>query len=446
MINRKKWIYVSVGCFVAFGHFCEGGIADASEVQYQAVALAKTHGLILPVDLAYSQSETLNSKFRQQFRIVKDLTSSALKRYVADSPTEFWAVNQYIGYLYRSSYIAPETYDQLRQASILGMEMAIANRRLPAPLEIPQQKGAPTDTLELQKEQNQTPELDRAVELFQAALRGENLERKLLTDAASKVESTIEESGHKRLLDVFDNAKLAVTGIIDGKPWYEVGALVALSETDQTLQFQETTVSSHDGKTTVNLGIGTRTLSSDDRWLFGANTFYDYELETGHQRASIGAEVKSTPFELAANRYFGLTGYKLDSDGNSEKPVDGYDLRSSVALPYMPGLHATYNLSNWKGDDATPDLERQSLGLKGQLSKNLSIAYDNSEFSDGRNDSESIRLEYSWIPSSDQVPTVFEFSRDPWEFKPLGEKRYDFVERETEIVKQNQFEVRIVVE
>ena len=52
-----------------------------------------------------------------------------------------------------------------------------------------------------------------------------------------------------------------------------------------------------------NFGLGFRRLSNDNSFMFGANLFYDHDLQEDHSRASIGLEAKAGILDFHFNHY-----------------------------------------------------------------------------------------------------------------------------------------------
>ena len=52
-----------------------------------------------------------------------------------------------------------------------------------------------------------------------------------------------------------------------------------------------------------NFGLGYRKLSNDNSFMFGANLFYDQDLQENHSRASIGLEAKAGILDFHFNHY-----------------------------------------------------------------------------------------------------------------------------------------------
>ena len=177
--------------------------------------------------------------------------------------------------------------------------------------------------------------------------------------------------------------------------------------------------------------------------MLGGNVFYDHEFPDGHQRGSIGIEFVSTPFKLNANRYLGISDYKEDSDGGEAKISDGFDVKADIALPYFPNTYFTVNQFKWFGQDGATDLEGRDLGIKGNLSKNLSLeVYRRDYDSTALTDRTRANLKYQWSFAEPQQPFYW-MNSSAYELKPIDSRRYRMVERENKIVTQKKFSVTV---
>lgn len=94
---------------------------------------------------------------------------------------------------------------------------------------------------------------------------------------------------------------------------------------------------------TVNIGAAYRHLTVDEKYLLGANVFYDHQFPYNHSRLSIGADAKSKELNFAANYYYPLSSFqnsRTDEDGNEyeERALEGYDFEVGYTPPFMPAL------------------------------------------------------------------------------------------------------------
>jgi len=103
---------------------------------------------------------------------------------------------------------------------------------------------------------------------------------------------------------------------------------------------------SGDRRTTLNLGLGKRWLSDDEKSFTGINSFYDYEFSSKHKRASIGGEYKRSNAELSVNKYWGVSD-KHSVSGTDEEALDGYDAVFKGQLPYLPWANLVAKKYHW---------------------------------------------------------------------------------------------------
>jgi hypothetical protein len=170
----------------------------------------------------------------------------------------------------------------------------------------------------------------------------------------------------------------------------------------------------------------------------GVNAFYDHEFPNDHKRNGVGFELISSIFETRVNSYNGTTGYIKDKSGTNSKALDGRDMGFKVALPYFPGLMFGMNAVQWKGIDGMKDKKSRKYTLGGNLSDNLSINFEREDYKlASTKDNNSINLNYTWsFGEQNSKPKLFELASSAYELKKLGDKRYDLVKRENQIVKK----------
>ncbi len=122
-----------------------------------------------------------------------------------------------------------------------------------------------------------------------------------------------------------------------------------------------------------NFGLGKRFLSNDKTLMTGFNGFLDFD-DNGNSRSSIGFEAESAVLELGANYYKGL------QDANSEKVLDGYDIRLASQIPHMHWADIFLDAYAWEGIDRD-DIEGTKMGSEMLLTPNIyfELAYDDKD-------------------------------------------------------------------
>ena len=117
------------------------------------------------------------------------------------------------------------------------------------------------------------------------------------------------------------------------KPTFSIMSVNEIMKIDSGTIFNQTSINTHDGDETINIGFGTRKLLNDNTLILGANTFYDHQLTESHKRVGAGAEVITSIFDVRANYYNALSGRRINSEGTIERTLDGWDLRGDYHLP-----------------------------------------------------------------------------------------------------------------
>ena len=117
------------------------------------------------------------------------------------------------------------------------------------------------------------------------------------------------------------------------KPTFSIMSVNEITKIASGTIFNQTSINTHDGDETINLGFGVRKLLNDNTLLLGANTFYDHQLTESHERVGLGAEAITSIFDLRGNYYNALSARRTNSEGTIERALDGWDLRGDYHLP-----------------------------------------------------------------------------------------------------------------
>lgn len=427
-----------------------GAFPALSDQVSDTVALAARFGVEVPARVGELQKNAVDKEFFRLFKKVRDLTPERVETYVEARPKEFLAVFSYIDQLQRDRYVRPVVASHLKAVAASGLERRL-QRLQPrsndhqhalsaysrAQDDLSPYLVVPVDE-QRKLDRPDTAELDYALKIFQAALEGKDVEAMVAADLERSAEEIVGRGIDSSMDRIFHNASVEVGGVSNGKPDFEIGYVASIWEKDSDVAFQQTTINARDGRTTLNTGIGYRILSDTQNWMTELSAFYDHEFPDDHQRYGLGMALHSRPISFSANYYEAISDYKVDRDGGEAMPLDGYDAKLSMALPYLPGVLATYETSQWSGLDGADDLTRNTAGLKGQLSTSFSLTYEQAEYSDDREDTERLSLTYNWRPDGGRPPTLFDVTDEPWEFDSVAYKKYSFVERENKIVKQTR--------
>ena len=117
------------------------------------------------------------------------------------------------------------------------------------------------------------------------------------------------------------------------KPTFSIMSVSEISKIDSGTIFNQTSINTHDGDETINIGFGIRKLLNDNTLLLGANTFYDHQLTESHERVGVGAEAITSIFDVRGHYYNAVSARRTNSEGTIERALDGWDLRGDYHLP-----------------------------------------------------------------------------------------------------------------
>ena len=136
------------------------------------------------------------------------------------------------------------------------------------------------------------------------------------------------------------------------KPLYSVETVQPLGHYDDASRYvwftQQRISRASDIGTTLNVGVGYRRISKDDRRLYGAHLFYDHRFLRHHDRLSGGLEYMSGESEFRFNWYGSASDERvLDANlHNLERVANGYTLEygktfknARWARVYVEGYH-----------------------------------------------------------------------------------------------------------
>ena len=174
------------------------------------------------------------------------------------------------------------------------------------------------------------------------------------------------------------------------KPLYSAETIQPLGHYDHTSRdvwFTQQRISrASDTGTTLNVGVGYRRISKDDRRLYGAHLFYDHRFLNRHDRLSAGLEYMSGESEFRFNWYGSASDERvLDANLHTlERVSNGYTLEygktfknARWARVYVEGYH-------WN-QDRQADKNGLRIGSEMQLTPRVSVdmGYNKPEHNSG---------------------------------------------------------------
>ena len=263
----------------------------------------------------------------------------------------------------------------------------------------------------------------------------DNVKNTVIDKAKSLTNNFVETS----LESMLDRTEVTVEGFEGSKPTFSILTTQPITESEDLKHttFWQGSVFVNDDRETLNLGLGYRRLSDDEKWLSGINLFYDHEFPYDHRRASIGAELRSSMFELNANKYYGLSDALIGENGVSETALGGFEFELGAQVPYIPGTKFFAKQFKWNGEDGGSDLKGKtySLNIGRDILSNTTLEAGIHDYDGSKASEKFAKLTYHFGKQSKSVQpfistTAFE------NLKSMKENRLDKVRRTNTIVKQ----------
>ncbi|XTZ38008.1 Ig-like domain-containing protein [Salmonella enterica] len=229
--------------------------------------------------------------------------------------------------------------------------------------------------------------------------------------------------------------------------------LLPLIDREDYLFFSQFGLHSNDARNFANLGVGFRQHSNG--WMYGVNSFYDFDYTGNNARVGIGGEAWTDYLKLAVNAYYGLTSWHQSPlksmEDYEERPAKGVDLRAEGWLPSLPQFGAKLRYERYFGEDillgtaSGPDALKDdpqalTLGLTYTPVPLLTLSGERS-LGDINESRLFLNLNYRFgVPLWQQLdPAWVDVQRS------LVGSKYDFVDRNYEIVMQYRKQVLIAL-
>ncbi|MDC0955211.1 inverse autotransporter beta domain-containing protein [Alphaproteobacteria bacterium] len=236
---------------------------------------------------------------------------------------------------------------------------------------------------------------------------------------------------------------ISITGIKSKKTRYAITNVKGFDPSDNghAQTFMQSSLRNANSRAVLNLGLGRRYLSDDESVITGFNAFLDYDPKYGHQRVSIGAELKASAFEFTANSYKALTKWKTGKSSNEERALDGHDIEIGAQIPYMPAAKLYVKNWKWTGENGVGDTKGNTYSLAfSHLVNGVQVELGRRDYDGLQKDENFGQLTYT-IPMGGQPNQLSKplFSSEMFESVSMADKMLDKVRRNDAIVIQTKF-------
>ena len=159
------------------------------------------------------------------------------------------------------------------------------------------------------------------------------------------------------------------------KPSFEIQSVNRISEDSDSAIFNQANIISHDGDTTINLGIGKRKLLNNDTLMLGGNFFLDRVI-------GLGVEAISSVLDLRGNYYNAISGWEFTDEGK-EKALDGYDLQLNYHVRGSTNTDLFIQTFEWENPNSTYKEKGEKAGI---TSKVGNFAFEAGYLNNNKND------------------------------------------------------------
>ena len=228
----------------------------------------------------------------------------------------------------------------------------------------------------------------------------------------------------------------------DDNPDIEILALRDIESTNNSNLFTQFSLHTQEtnghNRLIGNIGLGYRKLSHDKSNVVGVNLFLDNDFNAGHQRGSVGFELKGANLDLTANSYHKITNMEVYKS-TEEQVLTGYTINLASQIPYAPWAKINWENYSWENEKAYSDTEGNSLALEAYLSPSVQLELKN-DMSDnsGVDDEFTSKLTFIYPPRSDGKSMQDGFSNVAFEKENVEQKLKDKVKRNNNLTVEVQ--------
>ncbi|MDX7988414.1 hypothetical protein FE392_13925, partial [Xenorhabdus sp. 12] len=209
------------------------------------------------------------------------------------------------------------------------------------------------------------------------------------------------------------------------------------------LFFSQLSYRRKDNRNTINVGLGGRYFYQN--WMYGLNTFYDHDFTGNNQRLGLGGEIWGDYIKFSANTYWRLSSWQgsRNFENYYERTANGYDINGEFFLPAYPhlGMKLTYeqyfgnNVTLFNSDTKQKNPSLAKLGLTYTPIPLFTMGVDYKQ-------GESSHTETQFLANINYkfgIPLSAQLSQSNVSFiRTLAGSRYDFVERNNNIILEHQ--------
>ena len=281
--------------------------------------------------------------------------------------------------------------------------------------------------------------------LFISSVVNADVTSQALNKAAEKISSTIGNMIPGGGITEFD---IKLSDKDDNDPQFNLLILRDLRKKETSSFFTQVSLHTQDvGVSNLryigNFGLGYRMLTDDKNYMFGANMFYDKDLQKPHARASIGLEAKAGILDFHFNRYFSSSLQEVVSE-RKEQSLGGMDYTLSSQVPYAPWMKFNFTGYIHEADLAINDTKGKKYESEMSINPSLVLSAEYDQSGNSADDVSSITIRYVYPPRNANRTLVDGFiSSEMFYVKDMTSTLSEKVKRNNNLVIETQGSVII---
>ena len=268
----------------------------------------------------------------------------------------------------------------------------------------------------------------------------------------SKVGTSIEDVIENSILNSVENIEIDLSGFNKGKPEIGLSTIVPLLENSNSGLFFQGYLSTKNDKEKINLGFAKRNLMHDNKMVLGYNTFYDHDFSSDHRRWGLGVDILTSLGDVHVNMYEAISDGVLNSQGNKEYVLDGYDYKLGLPIPFFPTSKIYAEAFRWNATRGVKDQKGEKFSVDTKLPYGMNLSFGKTFYSALAQDQEFIKFSINLmeLKQSKKTPkNAFKslFSTDAYlaNFDDVSDRKFNKVRRENDIIIQTLTPIGITV-
>ena len=217
------------------------------------------------------------------------------------------------------------------------------------------------------------------------------------------------------------------------KPTFRAISLFEIAGNDFKKILSQLSYSTFDDDETLNAGLVYRMMNSEMTVIYGLNIFYDHQFNTGHTRAGLGFEMKSSVYDVNINLYDALSDIH-HVDGVPEVAASGYDAEIGAQVPYLPWAKVYYKAYQWNNETLNIK-DGENISLYMEPTPRLSVEVGMQD-DDNMSSNAFLKLNYTLCCNDRRAgPSIFTVSKNAYNYGKIDSQRmYEKVRRENNII------------